>query len=226
MHQLHTRGEENEHRRLELGVVEHLVDELAPARFERNSRGDLVAHRDARRQTDLDRELREDALREGVEGADRGGVEVVERGSAPGADDRGRPLVVGEAPELVTDAIAQLGRGLLGERDRGDRVNRRGKIGPVGRDERDDAVDQGLGLARARAGLDEQRRVELGADCIARGFVAENTEERELIRHSSFSPSSARSSCASVWKPASSGASTLFSHSRQRSAVPMPSGSQ
>ena len=121
MPQLHIGGEEDEHRRLERGVVEQLVDELVPARFERQARRDLVAHLDARRQSDLDRELGEDALRKRVQGADRGRVETIERGLAPGAHDVGREGIVGPPPKLPPDAIAQLGRGLVGERDGGDR---------------------------------------------------------------------------------------------------------
>ena len=61
------------------GVVEQLVDEPFPARVERDRGRDLVVDLDAGREPGLDRELGEEALREGVQRADRGGVELVER---------------------------------------------------------------------------------------------------------------------------------------------------
>ena len=74
--------------------------------------------------------------------------------------------------ELTADAVAQLGRRLLGERDRHDLAHRDAGHG----DERDDAVDQRLGLARARARLDEQRLVEALDDRQARRVVVVEDE--------------------------------------------------
>ena len=222
MLQLHVGREEDEHRRLERRIVEELVDELVPARLERETRRDLVAHFDPGRQSDLDREFGEDALRKRVQGGDGGRVEVVERGLAAGPHDlrlggRRRP-----PPELPANTVTELRRGLLGERDGGDRRHRDGKVGSVGGDQSDDPVDERGRLARARAGLDEQSGAELGPYCFARGCIAGIVEEGELVGHSSPSASE----CDKRLSTTSPGASRLLSHSRQRSVVPIPSGSQ
>ena len=90
--------------------------------------------------------------------------------------------------ELGAEAVAQLGGGLLGERDGGDGVDRHALV-----DEREDAGDERGGLAGAGAGLDEQRRRGVGADAVASGLVGQASagagpsalvvEERQLLSH-------------------------------------------
>ncbi len=174
--QPHAGREHDEDRLLELGIFEQLVDEQSPARLERDTRRDLVAHDDARRQAGFDRELSEDALCERMERADRGGVELLERLAFA--------LFLERAPHPIT----QLGRGLLGEGDRSDRAHRH-----AGCDEGDDPVDERRGLPGTGAGLDEQRGVETRTDRISRRRIAGVGEELELVHYSSpSSPSSAR----------------------------------
>ena len=83
----HARREPEHDRGLVLRRIEHLVDEPFPTRIERDRGRDLVADLDARWEPGLDRELGEEALREGVQRADRGRVELVERTR----DSRRRP---------------------------------------------------------------------------------------------------------------------------------------
>ncbi len=73
----------------------------------------------------------------------------------------------------AADACAQFGGGLLGERDR----RHAGDVDPVV-DEVGDAVDERAGLARSRAGLDEQRRVEIVPDAGAPGLVGRQVGRR------------------------------------------------
>ena len=80
--------------------------------------------------------------------------------------------------ELFPHPVTQLGRGLLGERDRRDRPHRDTRA-----DQRDDAVDERRRLARARARLDEQRVGQVGPDLGARrrvGIVGRVREQRQL----------------------------------------------
>ena len=142
-------------RDLAVGVVEQLVEEVLPALVERQLALQLVEHGEPGRQAGLDRELEQDAPGEGVQRADRGVVEGVERGLA----QRRRPAL----GEPLAEAVAQLGGGLLGERDGGDHVDRHALV-----DEREDAPDERGRLAGAGAGLDEQRRRRCRCGC-ARG---------------------------------------------------------
>ena len=164
--------------RLTIGVVEQFVEEILPALVEGELALQLVEHVEAGRQPGLDGELEQDAPGEGVQRADRGVVEALQRGLAQ------RP--VARLVELGTEAVTQLGGGLLRERDGGDDVDRHALV-----DEREDAGDEGGGLAGAGAGLDEQRRRGVGADAVARGLVrrlvceadALVAEERQLLSH-------------------------------------------
>ncbi len=170
-------GERDEDRLLQLRIFEQAVDEATPPRGERDAGRDLVANLDAGRQAGLDRELGQQPLRERVQGADRCRIEIVDRLRAALA--HGHRLAGGASAllELAPDAVTQLGRGLVGEGDGRDGAHRQGSTrGPrlvrtVGRDELDDAPDQRLRLAGARAGLDEHRVVELGVDRGARAVV-------------------------------------------------------
>ncbi len=193
-------------------VGEQLVEEAAPPVVERDRRRDLVEDLDPRGQAGLDRVLAEDPLGEAVERPDRGPVEVVERGPAAR-----RPAGVAAVRELgrqrPADPVAQLGRGLLGERDRGDRVEGR----RAGRDQLDDPVDEGAGLARAGPRLDEQRGGEVARDAVAGDLVGRGGEGGGHGR-----PAGSTSvAYGSTW-----GSVRLRSHWRRSSATPMASGSQ
>ena len=99
--------------------------------------------------------------------------------SATGGPGRGdRLAAAGRGLERAPDPVAQLGRRLLGEGDGGDLAHRHAAPGH----QRDDAVDERLGLARARAGFDEQRLVERLDDRVARGEVLVEIEEALLHR--------------------------------------------
>lgn len=68
----------------------------------------------------------------------------------------------------LPEAVAQLRRGVLGERD-GRQLRHRGEV--AGSDHVHGSGDQGGGLAGARASLDEQRLREAAADGVARRLV-------------------------------------------------------
>ena len=113
----------------------------------------------------------QEPLREGMQRADCGGVELVESSCARGIDGR-MPL------ELFPHPVTELGRSLLGERDRRDRPHRDARA-----DQGDDAVDERRRLAGARARLDEQRVGQVGADLGARrrvGILGCAGEQRQL----------------------------------------------
>jgi hypothetical protein len=134
--------------------------------------------------------LTEDAPGEAVERADRRAVEVVEGGAAAQgpltvAFGRGRSgLVV----ELLAHPVAQLGGGLLGERDGGQLVDARG----AGGDEADDAVDQCTGLARARSRLHEESGVQAVGDVVAGSLVGWEGDGRGECAAHGRTPSASR----------------------------------
>ena len=105
--------------------------------------------------------LGQEPLGEGVQGADGGAVELVERDPAAVAD-LGAGAGVGLSLELLADPVAQLGGGLVGEGDGGDV----GQLGGSARHQSHHPVDQRGRLARAGAGLDEQRRAEVVGDAV------------------------------------------------------------
>ena len=129
-------------------------------------------HLDVRGQPRFDRKRGEYALRERVERADRRVVELVEPHVAAGALRIVEVLVARTSLELTAHAIAELGRRLLGERNRGDCAHRHRQVGTVGRDELHDPVDEHLRLSGARARLDEERLVEPVAHDVAGNRVA------------------------------------------------------
>ena len=153
----------------------------------------------------LDRMLGEDPLGEAVHGADGGTVEVHQRGLGLRA-----PVVrrVASSCTMRSNASRTRARSSLAAAS----VKVIAAISRIGtpaiEHQRDDAVDQLLGLARARAGLDEQQLVEtVGGDATARRVV---DERHALTRR----PPSGRSS---AWYAANSGASTLDSYCASRS---------
>ena len=73
----------------------------------------------------------------------------------------------GRLLECGPDAVAQLGARLLGEGDGGDAT----ELDLAARHQGQDAVDQGRGLARSGAGLDEEGGVEVLGDPLARRLV-------------------------------------------------------
>ena len=148
---------------LDGGIGEQAVDETAPAVVEGDRRGDLVEHVDPRRQPGLDGVLGQQPLGEAVQRPDGGAVELVERrGHPPRHVVAGRRLRL-QVVEAAADPVAQLGRGLLGERDGGHVL----EPCPTRGDQLDDAVDQGARLSRPGRRLHEQRVVEGLGDAVA-----------------------------------------------------------
>jgi uncharacterized protein (DUF433 family) len=145
------------HAGVEAGVPGVLEDALA---------GDLGGHLEAGVEAGLERALAEQARGEGVDGGDGGALQVEGCGLEALAllvflrcVDRGLDLF--SQPEL------QLARGLLGEGDGDDAVER----GAAGADEGEDAADEDGGLAGAGAGFEQQRGVEVAQDAGAGGLV-------------------------------------------------------
>lgn len=98
----------------------------------------------------------EDALGEGVQRFDRGGVDLDQRATAAVALlSRKARLVAAGLFELDAQAVAQLGGGRFGERDRREVA----QFGPARDDELQDTLDEFARLARAGSRLNEQRRV-------------------------------------------------------------------
>ena len=103
-------------------IVEDLVEQRAPALLEGELALELVEHPESGRQTGLHGIVVQDPSGEGVQRADRGVVEGVEREVHPLGVDR--VVSVGlRRGQLGAQAVAQLGGGLLGERDGGDRAD-------------------------------------------------------------------------------------------------------
>ena len=101
-----------------LGVVEQGLEEVGEPLVERGGALHFVEHLELRWQLRLDRELVEQSAGERVQRADGRQIEIGERGRAPvGRWHRRRSAA---ACSERADAVAQLGRGLLGERDGGD----------------------------------------------------------------------------------------------------------
>ena len=153
------------------------------------------------------------------------------------------------APQLRANAIAQLCRRLLGERDRRDRRHRYAVTGrPSSSVARPPSATSAttrstelrfVFAGRSAPASDEQRRVRASArDRPARASCASPASDEQARRDRCGSPrgsagSERRWSVTAVIlgaerlrNPSSSGASRLRSHSRQRSVVPIPSGSQ
>ena len=167
---------------LELGIVEQVVTECrATARRTTSSDDDFVVHLDARRQAGLDRERGEDPLRERSAGcrSRRRRARRAPRAPLRSTASRVAALAARRSSSLA-HTIAQLGRGLLGEGDRGDARIGTGRSGPSAVTQLDDPLDEHGRLAGARAGLDEQRLVEPRADRITRGAIGEDRSCRPL----------------------------------------------
>ena len=213
--QLHELGGRQAGHDLACGVVEELVEEVLEALLDGELALQVVEHGEPRRQAGFDRQLEQDAAGEGVERADGGVVEGVEGGPPR--------CCRGSGAELAPEAVAELGCRLLGERDGGDGVDRDALV-----DEREDAPDEGSGLAGAGTGLHEEGRAGGRADelpgRLVRWLVLAAVEQAELLGHD-VRPGSA-GSAGSPNHGASSGSRRLRSHSAQRPAVPSPSGSQ
>ena len=161
--QPHSQHLEPQQRGTHLGLVEEPVEEVPPADVELDLGADVVEHLDARRQPGLHRVLGQDPLGEGVQRAHRGAVELEKRGPGPLLAEARRGLV---AEQLPADPVPQLGGGLLGEGDGRDVLH-----GDPRADEGQHPVDEGPGLARAGAGLDEERGAQVGPDPRPGGLV-------------------------------------------------------
>ncbi len=150
--------EPDQERLAEGWVLVEAVEELAPTLLERDPGPDVVEDLEPGREPRLERVFGEEALGEPVQGGEAGLLELVERVAAPlplvGTSDAGG-LTGDGAFERAADPVPELGGGGLGERDRGELA----QLDPSGRDERDHAIDEGRGLARACAGFDEEADV-------------------------------------------------------------------
>ena len=165
---------------LQRGIIEELVCERGPAVVESNRRTTLVEHIDRRWQTGLEGVGGKDSLGKTVERTDRRAVDLLE--GSPGSClssgqlARGGGLAVEPVNQSVgtksfvipgrgllerfVDAVAQLRRGRLGERDGGDPT----QPDAARRHQREHTPDQRRRLPGAGAGFDEERPVELGQD--------------------------------------------------------------
>ena len=147
--------------RSNVGIGEEVVAEPLPPLVEPNPRLHVVVDLERGRKAGVERVLAKDAVREAVQRRDGRGVEALAGDGAPLAFV-GRKLRVDRRQfESPPHAVAQFGRGRLGERDGDEVVDLAHRAGG---DEPDDAVDQDPRLARAGAGLDEQVAMEIVAD--------------------------------------------------------------
>jgi hypothetical protein len=163
-------------------VVRQLVVEPAAEALVEVERGlDLVPDREPRRQPGLEWEGAQQRPGEGVDRLDRGQVDLAGRLRAAVADGLAARGVGGGRPQLAPDAAPQLGRGRLGERDRGQALHLQAAVG----DQRDDPRHELARLARPGAGLDQEGAVEVAGYPGAVGAVG---ERRRLHGGHAFSP--------------------------------------
>ena len=136
----------------------HRLQRRAPALVEAQPRREIVEHRQLGVDARLGGVRAEQPLGERVDRGELGPVQAVEgRLEAPVHDQVLRAgLGLLQPP---AHAVAQLGGGAFGERDRGDPLDRH-----PGGDERHDPVHQRARLARARARLDEHGVAQALAD--------------------------------------------------------------
>ncbi len=161
-----------EQRGLERRVGEERVDECGPSLVELDAGLDVVEDPEPRWQADLEGMLAQQPLREPVEGGERCLVELVQRSQAAALHrrvDRRVGVGPGHALQRGADPVAELGRGSLGERDRGELA----QLGGPGRDQRDDPVDQRGRLAGPGTGFDEQAGEQLVTDLVVCRLVAD-----------------------------------------------------
>ena len=123
----------------------------------------------------VERALLEQARGEGVDRLDVGRVDLSQGVVEPSSFGRvGGPAA--SFGERGADPRAQLAGRLLGERDRHDVAQPR----VVAAHQLDHPVDQDPGLARAGAGLQEERGVELAEQAVAHGLVGGRAAHRLL----------------------------------------------
>ena len=122
-------------------------------------------------EADIERAISEDSGRKRVDRLDRRSVEFAQR------------IVHAGLRELVADPLAQLAGRLLGERDRDDL----GQPATVP-NQVDNSGDDDRGLARAGAGLEKERSVQLVdeplSDCMVRRLAFVGGHNRRLRRRS------------------------------------------
>ena len=119
--------------RLRVGIVEQVVAGSAPPLLETTATTTPRRERRSAAGARLDRERGENPLRERVQRADRGVVELIERADVNGRARSGTTSRGAAARTGRAHPVAQLGRGLLRERDRGDAAHRNREVGTVGR---------------------------------------------------------------------------------------------
>ena len=170
----------------------------------------------------------EGSAREGVQCPDGRAVELFKRHPAPCFLDGAR-LRLDALLEPASDAVTQLGRRLLGE---GDRCDAR-ELRRSGHHECQHAADERGRLPGAGAGVDHQRRGEIGTDPgssrLIGGLRHSRISRSQPSDDSRISRSSARSSAspsARSKKAATAGSPFFRSIWRRSSTTPNASGSQ
>ena len=141
-----------------------VVEQGAPPGVAVDAGADRVQDTEIRRQPGFQGCVGEQPRGEAVQRGDRRVIELPERPGAAGAALRGLAGLGAGGLERLADTCAQLGCGVLGESDRGETADR---FQVAAGDHGHDPVDQLLGLAAARAGIDEQVRVVRGHDTVA-----------------------------------------------------------
>ena len=135
--------------------LEHLVEPRVVDLGEQDARRDLVQHAQPRVDRRLDRALVQEARGEGVDRLDPCAVRP-RSASSSRARSSASVVVVARVLEPFAHARGELRRGLLGERDDDELVDRR----VTGPQHLDEPRDQHGRLAGAGAGLDEQALVQ------------------------------------------------------------------
>ena len=189
--------------RLVCGVGLPCRDGRAPPLLERQRGLNVVEHRDPRWNGHFDRVLRQDALCKGVHGRDGGAVEFGQRFGAAQGD---HSIVTRCAVlERATNAIAQLGRSRLGERDGRDVA----QCDLFVRDQTDDTPYQRRRLAGAGTRLDKK--------CLANARADDAVAGRLIDRHESAHDTPAVSVTYAARAPSAASWPAVFSaHDRAR----------
>jgi hypothetical protein len=159
------------------------LQEGVPGDAEQLALGRAAHLLEIRIQPRFQRVLAEDTSAEAVDGPDERLVDVGERLADASFPHRPIPRALRQAAfEPLLKALAQLGRGLLGERHRGDPVHGRASC----RDQLDHAIDHRLRLAGPCARLDKEVQVKVLDDPPSRHVVGQ-----QLLNHHRSLPAAA-----------------------------------